>query len=117
MTDINYGMARRAQALEKALTLPLPDAVYEIVRYNDWAGPFGYTIELSELQAKGSDVELQEWKKKSHRLRADAYAVGDAGLRSDDGYAAARARFEATNPGFNEASYESAISHGFQQAR
>lgn len=110
-------MALRAQALEKALSLPLPDAVYEVVRYNHWAGPFGPFIELSELEAKGSREELQEWEKKSHRLRTAAYAVGDAGYRSDGSYAAIRARFEATNPGFNEASYESAVGHGFQQAR
>ena len=117
MADTNYGELGRNEALERALQLPIPDAVYEVVRHNEWAGSDGYKIDLNELLVKGTAAELTEWKRKSYKLRNEAYHVGDAGLRKDGSYPAARAQFEAANPGFGEVSYESAVSYGYFCAR
>lgn len=107
---------RRAEMLMKALSLPLPDSVYQIVQFNHWAGPLN-NIDLIELQSKGSDAELKEWEAKSHKLRRDAYAVGNAGLRRDGSYEKHRMRFELANPGFGKESYDSAVAFGYQEAR
>jgi hypothetical protein len=107
----------RAEALKTALSLTTPDAVYEVVRFNEWLGNEQYKIELEELLSKDKLPVLTEWQEKSYLLRSAAYAVGDAGLRNDGSHASARARFEETNPGFGERSYDSAESHGWFMAR
>jgi hypothetical protein len=119
MSETDHVMVARANALEKALSSSLPDAVFEVVRHNDWAAGFdaAYRIPLEEIQVKGSPAELEEWRRKSLRLRNNAYAVGDAALRHDGSYDKVRAQFLSMNPGFSDGSYESAIRFGYQQAR
>lgn len=119
MWEADYVTKARADALEKALSLPLPDAVYEVVRHNEWVrGPgTAHRISLTELQVKGSLTDLEEWQRRSFQLRGDAYAVGDAGLRRDGSYDEARAQFVSRNPGFGDVSYNSAIEHGYRSAR
>lgn len=118
MSDLDFVRSERSAALQKALSLPLPDAVYEVVRYNDTRSPsYMFVIDLSELMSRWSAAELEEWEMKSRRLRASAYPVGDAGLRRDGSYEEARAKFISNNPGFDDQSYEDAISLGYRQAR
>jgi hypothetical protein len=117
MDGENLMAEMRTEAIKTALSLPTPDAVYEIVRFNDWIGHERYKIQLDELLSKDSLQILLEWQQKSYLLRSAAYAVGDAGLRNDGSYASARARVEETNPGFGERSYNSAESHGYFLAR
>jgi hypothetical protein len=108
----------RAEALKTALSLPTPDAVYEVVRFNEWRfQKEAYRIGLEELLSKDSLSVLIEWQKRAYLLRNAAYPVGDAGLRDDGSHASARARFEETNPGFGKRSYDSAESHGWFMAR
>lgn len=119
MWEADYFTKARADALEKALSLPLPDAVYEVVRHNEWLRRPGlaHRIPLAELRVKGSLTDLEEWQRRSFQLRSDAFAVGDAGLRRDGSYDEARAQFVSQNPGFGDVSYNSAIDYGYQSAR
>ncbi len=118
MSDLDFVRNQRSEALHLALNLPLPDAVYEVVRYNDMRSPsYFFTVDLSELLSKWSFEELEEWERKSRRLRASAYPVGAAGLRRDGSYEKAQDKFIADNPGFGDRSYKDAISLGYRQAR
>lgn len=115
---MNLVESERTVALRKALSLPLPDAAYEIVCYNYRVSSWPEAkIELAELELKGSAAELAEWERRSQQLRHDAYDVGDAALRNDGSYEAARALFERANPGFGQTSYKDAIRFRVQQAR
>lgn len=108
----------QSDAITLALGLPLPDAVYEIIRYNEARfSTYLFIIDLSELLSKWSLDELVEWEVKSKKLRRSAYPVADAGLSRNGNYEEARAIFISENPGFGERSYEDAIRLGFQQAR
>lgn len=116
--DWDVVRAQRDDVLRQALGLPLPDAVYELVRYNETRWPSSlFVIDRDELLSMGSAMELAAWEAKSRKLRAGAYAVGDAGLRGDGSFDDARATLVADNPGFGERSYADAIALGYRQAR
>jgi hypothetical protein len=117
MAGENLMAELRSESIKIALSLATPDAVYEIVRFNEWSMTDEYKIPLEELLPKDCLPVLIEWQKKSYLLRSVAYAVGDAGLRNDGSYELARKRFEEANPGFDERSYKSAVSYGYQMAR
>lgn len=113
-----FAQGEKRKVIELALSLPLPDARYEIVRYNETrSSTYLFIIDLSELLFKWSLEELSEWELKSKRLRRSAYPVGDAGLSRNGDYDKARATFISDNPGFGDRTYENAIMLGFQQAR
>jgi len=110
------------RVLERALTLPLPHAVFAIVHYNHHhrsmgPGPHCEPFPLPVLASKGSAEQLEEWAAKAFALRSDAYDVGDALLRRDGTYEAALARFKARHPGFGDATYDAAVGYGCFQAR
>lgn len=116
--DWDVVRAERDDVLPRALGLPLADAVYALVRYNETRWPSSlFVLDLAELLSLGSAAELGQWEAKSRRLRAGAYAVRDAGLQGDGSFDEVRATFVADHPGFGERSYEDAISLGYRQAR
>jgi hypothetical protein len=117
-----YYAREREEILDRALTCALPDAVFEIVHYNDHRhqmgpGPYCDPIPLDILHSKGTDEEIAEWTDKAWRLRHAAYWVGDARLRNDGSYDTAYERFRAANPGFSKATYDRAEGYGIWMAR
>lgn len=114
--SIDAFQSARDTAMNTAATLPIPDAVYEIVSYNHWCSePF--KINPSELSWLSSLEQFEHWARRANKLRSAAYHVGDAGLRGDGTVNAARDNLIATNPGFSEFTYKRAISYGYQMAR
>lgn len=112
----------QARLLERALTLPLPDAVFAIVHYNEHHRQMGRKphcapISLTALHGEFDPDDLEEWRIRSRKLRNDAYAVGDAWHRKDGSYDRLRAEFEATHPGFMFRTYEEASRYGMFVAR
>jgi len=112
----------QAGLLEQALKLPLPDAVFTIVHYNDHRrrmGPRPHCdpIDLSVLYDSYDPDEVEEWRIKAQKLRNDAYSVGDASLRKDGTYDLLRAEYETSHPGFMPKTYEDAVGFGMWQAR
>lgn len=110
------------RALEHALTLPLPDAVFAIVHYNDHNRRMGppphcEAIPLTTLGIKGTPAKLEEWAVKAASCRSATYDVGDALLRGDGSYDVAFARFKAAHPGFGDETYQCAVGYGCFQAR
>ena len=110
------------RVLERALSLPLPDAVFAIVNYNNHhrnMGPRPHCdpIPISVLRASGRQDEIEAWIGKVIALRSAAYRVGDALLRKDGSYEPVRARFEIEHPGFSANTYDEAISYGCFAAR
>jgi hypothetical protein len=109
--------------LEKALSLPLPDAVFAIVHYNLFhrvmgPAPHCEEIPISAISEFGRiSSELDIWRAKSLSLRRNAYSVGEALLRDREAYDAAKGKLIMEHPGFGEESYEAAISFGCFQAR
>lgn len=115
--DSNNGfLLERARVMDLAENLPFPDAVYEIVSYNNWCTqPF--KINPGELAWLTSHEQFEDWVRRANKLRSAAYHVGDAGLREDGTVDAVRDKWIATNPGFSEDTYKRAISYGYQMAR
>ena len=110
------------RVLERALSLPLPDAVFEVVHYNDHNRRMGppphcEAIPLRALASKGTPEQLDEWVHRAASLRNAAFDVGDARLRRDGSYERALARFKAAHPGFGEQSYERVVGYGIYLAR
>ena len=118
LSSLEWGSGEwsRAKALHEAANLPFADAVYRIATYNDWCAT-PYRIELGELSWLTSAELFEEWLRRVYNLRTSAYHVGDAGLRKDGTYEAAREKFISENPGFSGDTYEQAISYGYQMAR
>ena len=112
----------QARLLHKAIALPLPDAVFAIIHYNDHQRQMGPRphcdpIEISVLYDRYDPNEVEEWRVKAQQLRKNAYAVGDAFLRKDGTYDRLRSEYEAAHPGFMPKTYEDAARFGMYQAR
>ncbi|MEG8219247.1 hypothetical protein OSJ57_01270 [Sphingomonas sp. HH69] len=112
----------QARLLERALALPLPDAVFAIVHYNDHNRQMGprphcEPIPLTVLHGEFNPDDVEEWRIRARKLRNDATAVGDASLRKDGTYDRLRAAYEAKHPGFMFKTYEDAVGFGIWQAR
>jgi hypothetical protein len=117
LADLPWGSMEwsRAKAIHEGASLPVPDAVYRIIEFNDWCSEF--SILPSELVWLASAAQLDIWSQRARMLRLAAYRVGDAGLSKNGTYDKAREKFIAENPGFSDETYERAISYGYQQAR
>lgn len=94
----------QARLLERALTLPLPDAVFAIIHYNDHQRQMGPRphcdpISLTALHGEFDPDDLEVWRISARKLRNDAYAVGDAWHRKDGSYDRLRKEIEAKHPG------------------
>ena len=118
----SYKEEEQARVLEQALTLSLADAVFMIVHYNHHnrtmgPGPYCDPIELSVLHDRHDPSEVEEWRLKALKLRADAYYVGDALLHNKGAYDRLRGELEAAYPGFNQNTYFEAVSYGSFCAR
>lgn len=105
------------RVMEQALALPLPDAVFKIIHYNDHyrqMGPRRHCdpIPLTVLHADNDPDDVEEWRVRARKLRNDAIAVGDASLRKDGSYDHLRAEFERKHPGFMFKTYEDAVGYG-----
>jgi hypothetical protein len=108
----------QARVLEEALTLSLADAVFMIVHYNlHYRWSHREPIELSILHDRHDPSEVEEWRLKALKLRADAYSVGDALLHNYGTYDRLRGELEAAYPGFNQNTYFEAVSYGSFCAR
>ena len=107
----------RELALQRALALPLADAVFEVVRYNMWGETFASPIELSELSSMGNKEEIEDWSVRSLALLRSGYKAGTALLRNDGTYPEARKRLELDHPGFGDTSYAWAVDRGAFEAR
>lgn len=117
LADLTWGSMEwsRANAIHGGTTLPVPDAIYRIVEYNDGCSQF--SIVYSELAWLASSELFDIWSQRARMLRGAAYRVGDAGLSKNGNYHEIREKFIADNPGFSDETYERAISYGYQCAR
>jgi hypothetical protein len=112
----------QARHLAKAIDLPLPDAVFVIIHYNDHQRQMGPRphcdpIDISVLYDHYDPNEVEEWRVKAQKLRQNAYAIGDVFLRKDGTYDRLRQEHEAAHPGFMPETYEDAARFGMYQAR
>jgi hypothetical protein len=105
----------RAETLNEAENLPIADAVYRVVAFNNvWPH---VRIDPSELPRLTSAEQFEEWSRCVGKLRNQAGHVADAFRRRDGTYEAARARLVTENPGFSYETYERVIGYGFQITR
>lgn len=112
----------QARVLETALGLPPADAVFKVEIYNEWnrrmgPPPHSDPIPLEALTAKASLPELRALQLRARSALGAVYRLGDAFLRKDGSYPAARAAFERAFPEFGETSCTDAFSYGCFQAR
>jgi hypothetical protein len=117
-----YRVQERRRVLADARELPLADAVFALVEYNDWRRtfgppPHGEAISLNELDRRVSIEEMSALQLRARRLRNAAYSVGDALLGHDPAYEAIRAAFVSAHPGFSPGTYDRAIHYGCYLAR
>jgi hypothetical protein len=108
----------QARILERALALPLPDAVFTIVYYNQRERrPHRDAIPLTVLHRDNDPEAVQDWQSRVGKLLNGAYDVGDAWHRHDGTYEKIRADYEAANPGFDAHTYERAEYYGLWLSR
>lgn len=105
----------RAKAIHDGASLPVADAVYRIIEFNERRPEF--SIVPSELAWLSSADHFDIWSHRARKLRRAAYSVGDAGFRENGTLDEVRKKFIADNPGFSDETYERAISFGYFQAR
>ena len=104
----------RAKVIHDGATLPVADAVYRIIEFNERCSEF--SIVPSELAWLSSADHFAIWSKRARKLRDAAYSVGDAGLSKNGTYDKVRKKFIADNPGFSNETYDRAVSYGYEQA-
>lgn len=120
MEDCNNHTYEREQArvLERALSLPLPDAVFTIVYYNQRERRAHLNVIPLNVLDRGHDPEaIQDWQRRVGKLLNGAYDVGDAWHRHDGTYEKIRADYEVANPGFNPETYDRAEYYGLWLSR
>jgi hypothetical protein len=114
----SVGRRKRQRILERALSLPLPDAAFEIVHYNDFSRQMGprphrQPIPLKALVAKGSLQQIEQWATRVASLRVAASAVTHARPARDASYELAKANFKTAHPGFSDETYDKVIGYGY----
>ncbi|BAI95726.1 hypothetical protein Sj15T_00740 [Sphingobium sp. TA15] len=108
----------QARVLERAIALPLPDAVFTIFHYNERErrshfDPIPFTV----LYVDHDPEAVADWQRRVSKLWSGAYDVGDAWHRHDGTYEKIRADYETANPGFNAHTYERAEYYGLFLSR
>jgi hypothetical protein len=108
--------------LKRADALPLPDAVFEFVFFNNAGTPQGRGVsceplDMAVLQRKHKAAEIEEWQQKALKLLRNAFELGDAFLRKDGTYKPLREKWERANPGFSSKTYQKVVNLGCFQAR
>ncbi|WP_375194901.1 hypothetical protein [Sphingobium sp.] len=108
----------QARILERALALPLPDAVFTIIYYNQRERRAHLdAIPLTVLDRDHDPEVVRDWQSRVGKLLNGAYDVGDAWHRRDGTYEKTRADYEAANPGFNAKTYDKAEYYGLWLSR
>lgn len=115
----------RRHVVEAAKELPLPDAVWKVIFYNNyghrWGGqPFPNLISFEELGRFWADDTLTPAVSRALALYNDAYRIGDLHHRAKFEKKAchkATADFMKVHPGYSERTYHEVINHGCFLAR
>lgn len=109
--------AEEARILERALALPLPDAVFTIYHYNQRRRTYCDPIPLTVLHQDHDPEAVEDWQRRVSKLWNGAYDVGDAWHRHDGTFDKIRTDYEKANPGFAAFTYKRAIDHGLWLSR